>query len=221
MPRPYLLNQQARLFNDTGAHQIAQGVVLFRAVAPSVDWTREIDLIAAQAPFRHLVVPGGKTMSVAMTNCGALGWVSDASGYRYTSRDPASGLAWPPMPASFAECASQWAAMAGFSGFAPDACLINRYQPGAQMGLHQDRDEQDFTAPVISVSLGDDARFRIGGVARGGKTHSLMLRSGDVIVFGGPSRLAYHGIDRIYPGTSTLLSKSGRINLTLRRVSKA
>ena len=178
----------------------------------------EIDRIAAQAPFRHLTVPGGKSMSVAMTNCGSLGWVSDASGYRYTSRDPVSEVAWPTMPSSFARHAAQWAALAGFAGFTPDACLINRYQPGAQMGLHQDRDEQDFDQPIASVSLGASAVFLLGGLTRGAATQKLPLHSGDVLVWGGPARLRFHGVQRLpRPVAPVENSSSLRFNLTFRR----
>ena len=178
----------------------------------------EIDRITAQAPLRHLVVPGGKSMSVAMTNCGALGWVSDAAGYRYTRRDPVSQVAWPTMPASFALHAAQWAALAGFAGFAPDACLINRYQPGAQMGLHQDRDEQDFDQPIVSVSLGASAVFLLGGLTRRATTQKLELRNGDVLVWGGPARLRFHGVQRLAHSSAAEHDGTGlRFNLTFRR----
>jgi alkylated DNA repair protein (DNA oxidative demethylase) len=160
----------------------------------------------------------GKPMSVQMTNCGALGWVTDkARGYRYQPDHPMTGKPWPAIPVSLLAI---WNAVAGFPA-PPEACLVNFYRPDAKMGLHQDRDEQEFGAPVVSVSLGDDARFRIGGTEKGGQTASLILRSGDVLVFGGASRLAWHGIDRVYPGTSMLLKDGGRINLTLRRVTRA
>ena len=165
----------------------------------------------------------GKPFSVRMTNCGRLGWVSDESGYRYQSTHPETGIAWPSIP----EIAL--AACADLSGYAdpPDACLINLYGPGARMGLHQDRDEEEFEAPVVSLSLGDTAVFRIGGLARSDPTRSIKLRSGDAIVFGGPSRLVFHGIDRLLPGSSDLLGRSGllpsggRINLTLRKVTRS
>ena len=159
----------------------------------------------------------GKPFSVRMTNCGALGWVSDtAGGYRYQSTHPETGEPWPPIPALALDA---WA-VAGYPR-PPEACLVNFYDPGARMGLHQDRDEQDLAAPVVSISLGDAALFRFGGTSRSGGTKSIRLQSGDVVVIGGASRLAYHGIDRIIPGSSTLLGEPGRINLTLRRVSPA
>jgi len=160
-------------------------------------------------------------MSVAMTNAGALGWVSDRGGYRYDPLDPLSGQHWPVMPPVFAQLAGRAAARAGFAGFTPDACLVNRYEASAGLSLHQDRDEAALDAPVLSVSLGDAALFRIGGGDRKGPTRSLRLESGDVLLLGGASRLAYHGIDRIYPGSSPLLKDGGRINLTLRRVNPA
>ena len=159
----------------------------------------------------------GKPFSVRMTNCGALGWVSDtAGGYRYQSTHPETGEPWPPIPALALDA---WA-VAGYPR-PPEACLVNFYDPGARMGLHQDRDEQDLAAPVVSISLGDAALFRFGGTSRSGGTKSIRLQSGDVVVIGGASRLAFHGIDRIIPGSSTLLGEPGRINLTLRWVSPA
>jgi alkylated DNA repair protein (DNA oxidative demethylase) len=159
----------------------------------------------------------GKPFSVRMTNCGALGWVSDVAGYRYQPHHPETGEPWPPMPQVLLDA---WQALAGFP-HPPEACLVNYYESAAKMGLHQDRDEEEFAAPVLSVSLGDTGVFRVGGTSRGGKTVSLKLQSGDLISFGGPARLAFHGIDRILPGTSTLLPQGGRINLTMRRVTKA
>jgi DNA oxidative demethylase len=175
------------------------------------------------APLYVPVMPKtGIAMSVRMTNCGPLGWVTDKeSGYRYQPAHPMTGKPWPPIPDALLVL---WDAVSGH-GAPPEACLINCYDASAKMGLHQDRDERDFSAPVVSVSLGDDARFRIGGIdgnhQRGGRTASLILRSGDVLVMGGPARLAFHGIDRIFAGTSALLPKGGRINLTLRRVTPA
>ena len=212
------MNQQATLFDEKSANQIAPGVVLLRSAAPTADWMGEIDRITAQAPLRHLVVPGGKTMSVAMTNCGALGWVSDASGYRYTSRDLVSEVAWPTMPDSFAQHAARWAALAGFADFAPDACLINRYQPGAQMGLHQDRDEQDFDQPIVSVSMGASAVFLLGGLTRSAATQKLPLHNGDVLVWGGPARLRFHGVQRLAGPIAQGDDGTGlRYNLTFRK----
>jgi alkylated DNA repair protein (DNA oxidative demethylase) len=151
-----------------------------------------------------------------MTNLGQLGWVSDRSGYRYQPLHPDTGQAWPPMPEAILAI---WRRVAGYPAD-PEACLVNMYREGARMGLHQDADEEDFTAPVVSISLGDTAVFRIGGKARGGPTQTLKLSSGDVLVMGGAARLSYHGIDRVVPGSSTLLVGGGRINLTLRRVTR-
>lgn len=177
----------------------------------------ELRAVARKAPFFQPRMPKtGKPFSVRMTNCGPLGWVSDASGYRYQPEHPETGEPWPIMPAPLLDL---WTELSGYP-HPPEACLVNFYASSAKMGLHQDRDEQEFDAPVLSVSLGDAAIFRIGGTARGGKTTSLKLASGDVLLFGGEARLAYHGIDRILAGSSTLLPEGGRINLTLRRVTK-
>ncbi len=177
----------------------------------------------ADAPFFTPTMPRtGKPFSVRMTNFGPLGWVSDREGgYRYQPTHPVTGRPWPPIPDVVL---AVWREVSGYP-HDPQACLVNFYEPGARMGLHQDRDEEDFAAPVVSISLGDDCRFRVGGTTRGGPTRSLRLSSGDVVVLGGASRLAFHGVDRLYPGTSTLLSdwfpEGGRINLTLRRVTRA
>jgi alkylated DNA repair protein (DNA oxidative demethylase) len=157
----------------------------------------------------------GRPFSVRMTNCGPLGWVSDESGYRYQPTHPETGKPWPAMPASVL---AAWEELSGYP-HPPEACLINYYAPGTRMGLHQDKDEGDFSAPVVSLSLGDEALFRIGGTKRGGPTKSFRLRSGDAVVLGGAARLAFHGVDRIVSGTSTLLAEGGRFNLTLRRVT--
>ena len=171
----------------------------------------------AQAPLYTPRMPRtGKPMSVRMTNCGALGWMTDERGYRYQPTHPETGLPWPPIPAILLDA---WAALARYP-HAPEACLVNVYGPQARMGLHQDRDEQDFAAPVLSLSLGDTGLFRIGGLKRNDPTRTVRLASGDAVVLGGEARLAFHGIDRILPGTSTLLPQGGRINLTLRRVTK-
>jgi len=201
--------------------RIAADVVLLpgAASAAAAALLAALDPVIAAAPWRHMTTPGGARMSVAMTNCGQVGWVSDRRGYRYDAIDPDSGLAWPRMPEALRALATHAAATAGFDGFEPDACLVNRYAPGTRLSLHQDRNERDLAAPVVSVSLGDDAIFRIGGAAWRGPAKSLKLGSGDVVMFGGPARLAYHGIDRILPGTSTLIPGGGRINLTLRRVT--
>jgi len=171
--------------------------------------------VAAQAPFFRPVTPRGQKMSVRMSAAGRFGWVTDRRGYRYEPRHPETGAPWPPIPEAVLTI---WREVTGLDRD-PDCCLINYYAEGARMGLHQDRDEADFAFPVVSVSLGDDARFRIGGTRRKDSTESFWLRSGDVLVLGGAARLAYHGVDRIAPGTSTLLPQGGRINLTLRVVT--
>lgn len=177
----------------------------------------ELRAVARKAPFFQPRMPKtGKPFSVRMTNCGPLGWVSDERGYRYQPEHPETGEPWPIMPAPLLDL---WTELSGYP-HPPEACLVNFYASSAKMGLHQDRDEQEFDAPVLSISLGDAAIFRIGGAERGGKTTSLKLTSGDVLLFGGEARLAYHGIDRILAGSSTLLPEGGRINLTLRRVTK-
>ena len=173
--------------------------------------------VVAEAPLFVPRMPRtGKPMSVRMTNCGPLGWVTDkAGGYRYQPAHPETGRPWPAIPDALL---ALWNEVSGFEK-PPEACLVNFYDPDARMGLHQDRDETDFAAPVVSVSLGDQCLFRVGGVSRSDPTRSFRLSSGDVFVFGGESRLIFHGVDRIYPGTSTLLKNGGRINLTLRRVN--
>jgi alkylated DNA repair protein (DNA oxidative demethylase) len=171
---------------------------------------------AHAAPFFTPTMPRtGKPFSVRMTNCGPLGWVSDAGGYRYQPSHPDTGAPWPPIPALALRA---WRDLGG-DAREPQACLVNFYAAGARMGLHQDRDEETFDAPVVSLSLGDTAVFRIGGTARGGPTRSVKLASGDALVFGGEARLAFHGIDRVLAGTSGVLERGGRINLTLRRVT--
>jgi alkylated DNA repair protein (DNA oxidative demethylase) len=175
----------------------------------------------AAAPFFTPTMPkSGKPFSVRMTNLGSLGWVSDRSGYRYQATHPETGKPWPPIPKMVLDL---WRSVADYL-HEPEACLVNYYAAGTRMGLHQDRDEEDFAAPVVSISLGDACLFRVGGTKRNDPTRSLKLSSGDVVVLGGDARLAFHGVDRIYPGTSTLLKDwfpdGGRINLTLRRVTK-
>lgn len=171
----------------------------------------------AEAPLVTPVMPRtGRPFTVRMTNLGSLGWVSDRAGYRYQPAHPETGKPWPPIPEMVL---AVWREVSGYP-HEPQACLVNFYHGGAKMGLHRDEDEEDFSAPVVSISLGDTAVFRIGGTERGGKTETLKLASGDVVVMGGPSRLCYHGIDRVLTGTSTLLKDGGRINLTLRRVTK-
>jgi len=172
--------------------------------------------VIARAPLYTARMPkSGKPMSVRMTNCGPLGWYSDERGYRYQPTHPETGAAWPPIPDMLL---AAWRELGGYP-HPPEACLINVYGSEARMGLHQDRDEQDFSAPVVSLSLGDTCLFRIGGTRRGDPTRSFRLASGDAMVLAGEARLAFHGVDRIMPGTSTLLAEGGRINLTLRRVT--
>jgi DNA oxidative demethylase len=196
---------------------LAEGALLLRgfALAAQQQLLADVRTVVAAAPLRHLITPGGLRMSVAMTNCGALGWVSDRRGYRYDAIDPERGLPWPPMPTSFRALAQQAAARAGFEAFAPDACLINRYLPGAKLSLHQDRDERDFGAPIVSVSLGLPALFLFGGLRRADKAMRVVLRHGDVVVWGGPSRLRFHGVLPLADGQHALLGGE-RINLTLR-----
>lgn len=211
------------LFDGVRAHgsvveSLAEGAVLLRGFvttnAPAL--LAALQTILAAAPFRHMVTPGGYTMSVAMTNCGGVGWVTDRSGYRYDARDPETGRAWPAMPGVFLDVAGRVAAASGFAGFVPDGCLINRYDPGARLTLHQDRNERDFSAPIVSVSLGLPAVFLFGGLRRGDRPRRLRLESGDVVVWGGPSRLVFHGVDALADGEDALTGRC-RINLTFRK----
>ena len=197
---------------------IAAGAMLLRGFAQPIqhDLLHAIGCVVEQAPFRHLVTPGGHTMSVAMTNCGSLGWVSDRSGYRYDAIDPDLGTPWPDMPPIFRELAGQAAAQAGFPDFRPEACLVNRYEPGTKLSLHQDRDEENYDAPIVSVSLGLPAIFLWGGLKRADKTVRYRLEHGDVVVWGGPSRLVFHGVAPLADGEHALLGRR-RINLTFRK----
>ena len=197
---------------------MADGAVLLRGFAlPSEsDVIAALRGIVAEAPFRRMFTPGGHQMSVAMTNCGGAGWVTDHSGYRYDGVDPDSGKPWPSMPPAFRELAARAATAGGFENFAPDACLINRYTPGARMSLHQDRDEQDFAAPIVSVSLGLPAIFLFSGLKRADKPRRYRLEHGDVVVWGGPSRLFFHGIAPLADGEHALMGRQ-RINLTFRK----
>jgi len=174
--------------------------------------------IVARAPFRHMATPGGHQMSVAMTNCGSAGWITDRTGYRYAANDPETEKPWPAMPPLLCDLAGQAADRAGFAGFAPDVCLINRYRPGARMSLHQDRDEHDFGAPIVSVSLGLPAIFLFGGLKRSDKARRYRLEHGDIAVWGGPARLVFHGIAPLADGEHPLMGRQ-RINLTFRKVS--
>jgi alkylated DNA repair protein (DNA oxidative demethylase) len=199
--------------------QLEEGAVLLRGFAASeaAGLIEEVTRIAEAAPFRHLTTRGGYQMSVAMTNCGRVGWVSDRSGYRYDPVDPDTRAAWPAMPAAFLELAVGAAAEAGFAGYDPDACLINRYQAGSKLGLHQDRDEQDAWAPIVSVSLGLPAVFLWGGKRRADRVRRLVVEHGDVAVWGGPARFAYHGVAPLKAGEHALTG-AFRINLTFRKV---
>ena len=203
---------------ESAVEPLADGAMVLRGFARSMqdELLADVQAVIAAAPLRHLITPGGLRMSVAMTNCGALGWVSDRRGYRYDPIDPERGAPWPAMPASFTRLAAQAASSAGFEGFVPDACLINRYEPGAKLSLHQDRDEHDYGAPIVSVSLGLPAVFLFGGLSRADKAMRTRLRHGDVVVWGGPSRLRFHGVLPLGDGDHALLGKQ-RINLTFRR----
>jgi alkylated DNA repair protein (DNA oxidative demethylase) len=175
-----------------------------------------VNEVAVFAPFRHMTTPGGFQMSVAMTNCGAAGWVSDRKGYRYDSIDPLTGLPWPALPELFLSLADRAAAAGGFTNFVPDACLINRYRPGARLTLHQDKDERDFRQPIVSVSLGLPAVFLFGGSTRADRPRRIPLQSGDIAVWGGPARLAFHGVAPLAQGSDPLTGEY-RINLTFRK----
>lgn len=210
------------LFDDQppppSVQALAEGAVVLRGLAlPCVAtlWP-EVQSVLAAAPLRHLVTPGGLRMSVAMSNCGALGWVSDRRGYRYDAIDPDTGQPWPAMPASLRALAQGAAQQAGFAHFEPDACLINRYEPGARLSLHQDRDEQDYAHPIVSVSLGLPAVFLFGGLRRQDAAQRVPLTHGDVVVWGGPSRLRFHGVQPVKPGRHALTGEC-RVNLTFRR----
>lgn len=208
-------------FSNTDAGEIevvAPGARLLRGFArgEAPAMMQAIDLIAAAAPFRHMVTRGGFRMSVAMTNCGKAGWITDRRGYRYASIDPETGRPWPEMPKIFSELAARAAEAGGFSKFEPDACLINRYEPGARMSLHQDRNEQDFGQPIVSVSLGLPAVFLFGGDERSDRPKKVHLENGDVVVWGGVARLAFHGIAPLAEGEHPLTGKA-RINLTFRK----
>ena len=197
--------------------QIAPGAVLLHGFAGEADAAllQAIESVIAQAPLRHMQTPGGYTMSVAMSNCGPLGWVSDPSGYRYAAFDPLSGQPWPAVPACLLDLAQRAAARAGYATFQPDACLINEYVPGAKLSLHQDKDEKDLDAPIVSLSLGLPAAFLFGTPSRKDRPQRLRLVHGDVVVWGGPSRLAYHGVTALADGEHALLGRR-RLNLTFR-----
>jgi DNA oxidative demethylase len=199
--------------------RLEDGAVILRgfAISEAPALLEEVARISQAAPFRHLVTPGGYTMSVAMTNCGRVGWVSDRTGYRYDASDPATGALWPAMPEAFLNIAGRAAAEAGFVHYDPDACLINRYLAGARLGLHQDRDEKDAWAPIVSVSLGLPAVFLWGGKRRSDRVRRLHLENGDIAVWGGPARFVYHGVAPLREGQHPLTG-AARINLTFRKV---
>ena len=198
-----------------------QSFVLHGMALPHVpQLLASLQAIEAAAPFRQMVTPGGFTMSVATTNAGHWGWTSDRRGYRYTREDPESGEVWPALPPPLLQLAGEAAALAGFPGFVPDACLVNRYCPGAKLSLHQDKDEQDYSAPIVSVSLGLPAVFQFGGAARGDRTVRVPLQHGDVVVWGGVDRLRFHGVLPLKDGVHPLLGAM-RINLTFRKAGPA
>jgi alkylated DNA repair protein (DNA oxidative demethylase) len=213
----------ATLFDNDAlprSHELLEeGAVLLRGFATSEApaLLKEVARIAEAAPFRHLITPGGYTMSVAMTNCGRVGWVSDPTGYRYDRADPATGASWPGMPGAFLDLAARAATESGFAKYDPDACLINRYIAGAKLGLHQDRDEKDRWAPIVSVSLGLPAVFLWGGKRRSDPVRRLRLENGDIAVWGGPARFVYHGVAALKDGHHPLTGAT-RINLTFRKV---
>jgi alkylated DNA repair protein (DNA oxidative demethylase) len=205
---------------EIGSRQerLGPGAVVLRgfAISDEAALLAALQDVVAKAPFRHMVTPGGFRMSVAMTNCGSFGWLTDKTGYRYDPVDPESGRNWPSMPDSFLRLAKDAAAQAGFDGFAPDACLINRYEPGAKLSLHQDKNERDFGEPIVSVSLGIPAVFLFGGSRRADRTRRVRLTHGDVVVWGGPARLRYHGVMALREGHHPLLG-GHRVNLTFRK----
>jgi alkylated DNA repair protein (DNA oxidative demethylase) len=210
------------LFNDDPVptrEPLEEGAVLLRAFAfaEAAELVEDAGRVVERSPFRHLVTPGGFTMSVGMTNCGRVGWVSDRSGYRYDPNDPDTGAPWPEIPSRFLALAVRAAAEAGFADYDPNACLINRYTAGSKLGMHQDRDEKDAWAPIVSVSLGLPATFLWGGKKRGEPVRRMRLESGDVVVWGGPARFVYHGVAPLKAGDHPLTG-AARINLTFRKV---
>ncbi|MDH7786277.1 alkylated DNA repair protein (DNA oxidative demethylase) [Ochrobactrum sp. 19YEA23] len=197
---------------------LAPGAVLLHgfALADEDAILKSVADVSAAAPFRHMVTPGGYRMAVAMTNCGQAGWVTDKTGYRYSANDPETGKPWPAMPEAFRNLAENAARQAGYDNFSPDACLINRYEPGAKLSLHQDKDERDFTNPIVSVSLGLPATFQFGGLKRNDPITKYPLHHGDVVVWGGPSRLFHHGILALKDGEHDKVGRV-RLNLTFRK----
>ena len=214
---------QADLFgdrehSDSRIERLADGAVLLRefAALEATALMETLQDVLLAAPFRHMVTPGGFRMSVAMTNCGCAGWITDPRGYRYDPLDPTTGRPWPPLPELFRRLATRAAAEGGFDGFEPDACLINRYEPGARLSLHQDKNEHNLAAPIVSVSLGLPVTFLFGGLRRTDRPRRIRLESGDIAVWGGPARLTFHGIEPLADGEDRLTGRC-RINLTLRQ----
>ncbi len=203
---------------DPPREVMAEGAMLLRgkALPFEADILSALQAIIARAPFRHMTTPGGYVMSVAMTSCGTAGWVTDRTGYRYDRIDPESGRPWPALPDCFLELATSAATEAGYPHFVPDSCLINRYEPGTRLSLHQDKNERDVTSPIVSVSLGLPATFQFGGLRRNDPVRKFAMRHGDVAVWGGPSRLSYHGVPELKDGEHETLGRM-RINLTFRR----
>lgn len=207
------------LFDDFGAERIlGEGATLLRgfALPREVELLDAVEAVTKVSPFRHMVTPGGFTMSVAMSNCGLAGWVTDRRGYRYATTDPETGQPWPKMPDVFLILAIEAAARAGYPGFFPDACLVNRYEPGARMTLHQDKNESDYNQPIVSISLGLPATFLFGGKERNTKTLKVPLSHGDIVVWGGPSRMNFHGVNTLADGMHPLVGRR-RLNLTFRK----
>jgi alkylated DNA repair protein (DNA oxidative demethylase) len=216
---PLFHRQTLDLFKDPMVSPLAQhGAVMLEgfALADASGLIQAVQKVIESAPLRHMQVPSGHSMSVAMTNCGSYGWISDKRGYRYESRDPLTNHPWPPMPEMLRTLATAAAEKAGYAGFDPDSCLVNSYAPGTKMSLHQDKDERDFNAPIVSVSLGLKAKFLFGGPKRNDPTHKIALHHGDIFVWGGPSRLFYHGIAPLESGVHAEVGPQ-RINLTLRK----
>jgi alkylated DNA repair protein (DNA oxidative demethylase) len=217
-----VINRDLFATRDDGARcerlELCEGAVVLRgfALADAASLAAAVRDIAAAAPFRHMITPGGFKMSAAMTSCGALGWVSSAAGYRYSPVDPDSGAPWPAMPRVVSVLATRAADAAGFPGYVPDACLVNRYETGARLTAHQDKDERDFGAPIVSVSLGVPATFLFGGLARKDKLARVPLEHGDVVVWGGPARLRYHGVAALKEAHHPFAG-AARVNLTLRK----
>jgi alkylated DNA repair protein (DNA oxidative demethylase) len=219
------VNMNMNLFDSSNdgslpKEDLAPGAVILRgfALANEAALLADLNEVVAQAPFRHMITPGGHRMSVAMTNCGAFGWVTDTKGYRYDALDPESAQPWPRMPESFLKLAQDTATQAGFPGFVPDACLINRYEPGAKLSMHQDKEERDFRQPIVSVSLGIPAIFLFGGLKRSDKTAHVPVTHGDVVVWGGPARMFYHGIMPLKEGYHPIVG-GYRLNLTFRKAT--